>query len=68
MNAIACTICQKPGHHCGACPELAAPLRSGFFAPSGGGGGHSHDDDERVLKQIPHPVFQMIQTVAKFFI
>ena len=63
MNAIPCTICQKPGHHCRSCPELSAPLLPGFFAPKGGGGGHSHDEDEKVKvkikKQIPPPVLQI---------
>ena len=57
MNATPCTICQKPGHACGSCSELSAPLRPGFFAPSGGGG-HSHEDDEKA-QQFPHNVLQI---------
>lgn len=53
MNAIPCSICQQDGHRANRCPELSAPLRPGFFAPSGGGGGHSHDDDERA--RAPQP-------------
>ena len=47
---IPCTICQQGGHRASKCPELTAPLRPGFFAPSGGGG-HSHDDDDEKLQQ-----------------
>ena len=46
MNAVPCSVCKEAGHHTRRCPELYAPLRPGFFAPSGGGGGHSHDDDD----------------------
>jgi hypothetical protein len=45
MNAVPCSLCKEAGHHTNRCPELYAPLKSGFFAPSGGGG-HSHDDDD----------------------
>ena len=48
MNPIPCSLCQKDGHRASHCPELCTPLKSGFFAPSGGGGGHSHDDDEKL--------------------
>lgn len=58
MNPGACSICQTQGHHARACPELSAPLRPGFFAPSGGGG-HSHDDDDEKAQQFPHNVLQI---------
>jgi hypothetical protein len=45
MNAVPCSVCKEAGHRLDRCPELYAPLRPGFFAPSGGGG-HSHDDDD----------------------
>ncbi len=51
MNSIVCTVCKEAGHRLDRCPELSAPLRPGFFAPSGGGG-HSHDDDDEKLKTI----------------
>lgn len=49
MNSTPCSICQEGGHHPRECPELYQPLKSGFFAPSGGGG-HSHGDDDEKLK------------------
>jgi hypothetical protein len=49
MNSIPCSLCKEAGHHTNRCPELYAPLKSGFFAPSGGGS-HSHDDDDEKLK------------------
>lgn len=52
MNSIACTVCGEAGHKLDRCPELCAPLRPGFYAPSGGGGGHSHDDDDEKLKSL----------------
>ena len=51
MESVACSICKETGHRLDRCPELSAPLRPGFFAPSGGGG-HSHDDDDEKLKMI----------------
>ncbi len=51
MNSIVCTVCKEAGHRLDRCPELAAPLRPGFMAPSGGGG-HSHDDDDEKLKNV----------------
>lgn len=55
MNTVACSVCKEAGHHTSRCPELSAPLKPGFFAPSGGGGGHSHDDDESLKVE---PLFQ----------
>ena len=59
MNTSGCSICQQAGHAARQCPELSAPLRPGFFAPSGGGGAHSHDDDDEKLKL--ERLFQMFK-------
>jgi hypothetical protein len=60
MNAIPCSVCSEAGHHARRCPQLAAPLQPGFFAPSGGGQ-HSHDeDDEKISRTLnSYPLFKM---------
>ena len=46
-KGIICLVCKHDGHSSTACPELANPLKDGFYTGGGGGGGsHSHDDDE----------------------
>jgi len=46
-KGIICLICKQDGHSSSACPELADPLKEGFYSGGGGNGGsHSHDDDE----------------------
>jgi hypothetical protein len=52
MNSVVCTVCGEAGHRLDRCPELCAPLKPGFYAPSGGGGGHSHDDDDEKITTI----------------
>jgi hypothetical protein len=59
MNSFVCTVCKEAGHRLDRCPELCAPLRPGFMAPSGGGG-HSHDDDDEKLKIIETNPVNMI--------
>lgn len=62
MNSVPCSLCKEGGHHTNRCPELTAPLKSGFFAPSGGGGGHSHDDDDDDEKLNLEALFQQFKT------
>lgn len=45
-SPAACAVCGERDHHTRRCPELWAPLREGFYKPSGGGGGHSSSDEE----------------------
>lgn len=47
-----CLICGQEGHTNSNCPDLAEPLKDGFYSGGGGGGGgHSHEEeDDRIMK------------------
>lgn len=53
MNTVPCSVCQEAGHHARRCPELSQPLKSGFYAPSGGGRYAGDDEDEKLKSPRP---------------
>jgi len=52
IQPILCEVCQNGAHHPSDCPELAAPLKDGFYSGGGGQQSHDHDDDESSAKTI----------------
>lgn len=66
MNSFPCSVCKEAGHRAERCPELSAPLKPGFYAPSGGGGQHSHDDDEKLKLEALFQQFKLQWRILAF--
>jgi hypothetical protein len=54
QSSAPCAVCNGGGHSATRCPELAAPLRSGFVPKTGGPnyGGDDEDDSIRMIKVV----------------